>query len=451
MDTLNKQADLISVVCIQKSEDCEDLSQFSKSNGFVLHECDDFLSKNSLEKLKLSDLILIESDIDKLESFEHTVYEVSQSDLSFKPAIFLVLSQYPDKEKRRKLIQTGYDDFLIKPFSIEELKARVKVFLQLKTSIQNCFVQKEKLEKSFEYLDKFKDDLKETKTLLFEERTTLNNAFKQVNQMTLERKRIKKEIKTLKSSFQENTDGFSKLISNLVTTRVEKNKGHSERVANIANYIAKQLGINEKKLEDLRKAAMLHESGLLLVPENILQKPEEEQSDYEKAFFIQYPVKGADLLLNCSEFDNCAKIISSLNENSDGTGTPKGLKRRYIPLLSRILAGADLFDTLIDEFDISPLEDFLEYLEQFSGTRLDPNIVALLGKYAVFHMGSDSYKVKGVGVHQLETGMILATALFTNTGTKLFSVNTLLTGEAIDKIKKYNREYPVDEIVYIRV
>ena len=65
-------------------------------------------------------------------------------------------------------------------------------------------------------------------------------------------------------------------------------------------------------------------------------------------------------------------------------------------------------------------------------------------------MGSDSYKVKGVGVHQLETGMTLATALFTNTGTKLFSVNTLLTGEAIDKIKKYNREYPVDEIVYIR-
>ena len=103
---------------------------------------------------------------------------------------------------------------------------------------------------------------------------------------------------------------------------------------------------------------MLHETGLLLVPESILQKPEEEQSDYEKAFFIQYPVKGADLLLNCSEFDNCAKIISSLNENSDGTGTPKGLKRRYIPLLSRILAGADVFDTLIDEIDISPLEDF---------------------------------------------------------------------------------------------
>ena len=37
-----KQADPISIVCIQKSENCEDLSQFSKSNGFVLLECDNF-------------------------------------------------------------------------------------------------------------------------------------------------------------------------------------------------------------------------------------------------------------------------------------------------------------------------------------------------------------------------------------------------------------------------
>jgi len=66
-------------------------------------------------------------------------------------------------------------------------------------------------------------------------------------------------------------------------------------------------------------------------------------------------------------------------------------------------------------------------------------------------MGSDAYQIKGKGIHQLEPGMTLGTALFTNTGTKLFSANTLLTQDAIDKIKKYSREYPVDETVYIRV
>ncbi len=309
---------------------------------------------------------------------------------------------------------------------------------------------KNKLKKSFEYLDRFKAELKETKNQLFEDRTTLNNAFKQLNQMTRERKRIKNEIKTIKKIFLDNINGFAKIISNLITTRVEKNRGHGGRVAHIANFVATRLEFDDKKLEDLKNAAILHETGLLFVPENILQKPEEMLSEYEKDFFIQYPVKGADLLSHCSGFENCAKIISSLNENSDGTGTPQGLKRKYIPLLSRILAGADVFDTLADEIDTSSMESFLAQLGKFSGARLDPNIVALLEKYALLHMGSDVYKVRGVGVHQLESGMTLGTTLFTNTGTKLFSVNTLLTKEAIDKIKRYNRDYPVDEIVYIR-
>ena len=322
---------------------------------------------------------------------------------------------------------------------------------QLESCREELTVQEGNLAKSFEYLDKLKDELKETKNQLFEERTTLNNAFKQLNQMTRERKRIKKEIKTVNNNFANNINGFAKLLSRLIMTRAEENKGHSERVAHIANFVAKQLGFNEKKLEDLEKAAMLHEVGLLLVPENILQKPEDKLTEYEKDFFVQYPAKGAELLANCSGFDNCLQIIRNFKENSDGTGAPKGLKRRYIPLLSRVLAGADVFDTLRDETDVSSLENFLEQLETYSGSRLDPNIVALLEKYAVLNMGSDSYKVKGVGVHQLKPGMTLGTALFTNTGTKLFSVNTLLTGESIAKIKKYNREYPVHEIVYIRV
>jgi len=322
---------------------------------------------------------------------------------------------------------------------------------QFESYSQELADQKRKLKKSFEYLDKFKAELKETKNQLFEDRTTLNNAFKQLNQMTSERKRIKKEGKAVKNTLLDNINGFSKIMSSLITANIEKNRGHGERVAHIAHFVAARLGFDEKKLEDLRKASMLHEFGLLLVPEKILQKPEEKLLDYERDFFVQYPVKGADLLANCSEFEKCAKIIYNLHENSDGTGSPQGLKRRSIPLLSRILAGADVFDSLIDEVDTSSLELFLGKLEKFSGARLDPNIVALLEKYAVLHMGSEGYKVRGVGVHQLEPGMTLGTALFTNTGTKLFSVNTLLTGEAIEKIKKYNREYPVDEIVYIKV
>ena len=442
--------EFISLLYIYDSKIREDLSKFSKLNGFILKKCDDFQKGCDQARLNPPDLILIDSDINQSQVFEKGINELSKIEFNFKPAVFLILSQYPDSEKRLKLMHKGCDDFLIKPFLTEEVNIKFNLYHQIKHLNQKILTQDRKLEKTFEYLNKFKNELKITKTELFEERTTLNNALKQVNQMTHERKRIKKELKKSKKSLFDNMEGFFDLLSNLIQTRIEKNRGHGERVAHIAHFIGKQLKFGEKKLEDLRKAAMLHEVGLLFVPQLILQKPEGKRTDYEKDFFIQYPVKGADLLSNCTQFDNSAQIIRHLNENSDGTGSPQGLKRRYIPLSSRILAGADVFDTIKDEKDVSSMERFLEKLEAFSGTRLDPAIMAWLEKYAVLHMGSDSYRVKGVGIHQLEPGMTLGTALFTNTGTKLFCVNTLLTRDAIDKIKKYNREYPVDETVYIR-
>ncbi len=442
--------EFISLLYIYDSKIREDLSKFSKLNGFILKKCDDFQKGCDQARLNPPDLILIDSDINQSQVFEKGINKLSKIEFNFKPAVFLILSQYPDSEKRLKLMHKGCDDFLIKPFLTEEVNIKFNLYHQIKYLNQKILTQDRKLEKTFEYLNKFKNELKITKTEIFEERTTLNNALKQVNQMTHERKRIKKELKKSKKSLFDNMEGFFDLLSNLIQTRIEKNRGHGERVAHIAHFIGKQLKFGEKKLEDLRKAAMLHEVGLLFVPQLILQKPEGKRTDYEKDFFIQYPVKGADLLSNCTQFDNSAQIIRHLNENSDGTGSPQGLKRRYIPLSSRILAGADVFDTIKDEKDVSSMERFLEKLEAFSGTRLDPAIMAWLEKYAVLHMGSDSYRVKGVGIHQLEPGMTLGTALFTNTGTKLFCVNTLLTRDAIDKIKKYNREYPVDETVYIR-
>lgn len=307
------------------------------------------------------------------------------------------------------------------------------------------------LEKAFLYLDKFKQELQSVKRELIQEKNSLNNALKQIHHMTRERSQMKKSLQLMKESLGQNITGFERLLSTLIRTRIEANRGHGDRVAHIAGFIAKQFNFDEKKLEDLRKAAMLHEVGLLFMPGSALEKQEKEVTDYENNIWIQYPVKGADLLKECQGFEDCARMIRFLNENSDGTGFPDGLKKRRIPLASRILAGADAFDRLKDTPEVNSLEALLAALERVSGSRLDPVIVGWLEKYAVLHMGSDAYRVRGVGVEQLEPGMKLGTALFTTTGTKLFSVDTELTRESIDKIIKYHREYPVDEIVYIKV
>jgi response regulator RpfG family c-di-GMP phosphodiesterase len=447
-DTMDKEFIPLLYICDSKAN--VDLAQFSKTNGFILHQCSELAHVLKHAKLRQPDLIIIDLDIKRIENLESQIIELFKIRFNFKPALFMVLSQYPESEKRLKLLQSGVDDFIVKPVLIDEVKEKFQVHYQLKDLKQKIDTQDMNAKKSFEYLEKFKVELKQTKSELYEERTTLNNALKQINQMTQERIRLKKDKKNLSKTLLDNMEGFADILSNLIKTRIEKNRGHGERVAHIANFLGKLFKFDEKKLDELEKAAMLHEVGLLFFTNETLQKAKNELIEYEKDLFMQYPVKGADLLLNCTEFDKSEQIIRHLNENSDGTGWPKGMKKRFIPLSSRILAGADVFDTLKDDKAVKSLEVFLEKLEKFSGSRLDPVIVAGLEKYAVLHMGSDSYRVKGIGIHQLESGMTLGTALFTNTGTKLFSVNTLLTPDAIDKIKKYNREYPVDETVYIR-
>ena len=452
MTTLNEKKitpELISLLYVQDAGDREGFKEFSKEKGFVLEPCNDFQAACDLAKLKHPDLIIIESDNDA--SLDRLLKELSEAEFNFKPAVFLSLAEYPLPDLRLKLFRDGVNDFFIRPFSTEEVKEKIQIFLDKKNISQMNHALNLKLEKTMDYLKRFKQELKQTKTELYEERLTLNNALKQVNQMANERTRLKRDIKNLKETLDGNMKGFSEILCALIKTRIEKDRGHGERVAQTAGFIAEQLKIDEKKLADLRRAAMLHEAGLLFIPEATMKKKREQRTEFEDALFLQYPVKGAELLSSCTEFLNCAEIMRYMNENADGTGKPDGLKKRYIPLLSRILAGAEVFDTLREEQEITSLEKFLIKLENYSGTRLDPMIVSLLEKYAVLHMGSDAYCIKGKGIHQLEPGMTLGTALFTNTGTKLFSANTLLTQDAIDKIKKYSREYPVDETVYIRV
>ena len=440
----------ISLLHVKDERSIGEDKGFSKEKGFVLEICTDFEIASELAKSRQPDLILIESDTEDAVR-DRLVKKLSESEYHFKPAVFLSLAEYPAPALRLKFFREGVDDFLIRPFSTDEVKEKARIFIDKKNISQMNHALNQKLEKTTDYLKRFKQELKKTKTELYEERHSLNNALKQINQMANERTRLKRDIKTTKETLDGNMEGFAEILSSLIKTRIEKNRGHGERVAQISSFIAEQLKIDEKKLADLQKAAMLHEIGLLFIPESTLQKEKDERTEFEKGLFMQYPGKGAVLLSSCTEFQKCADIIRHLNENADGTGQPDGLKKRYIPLFSRILAGADVFDTLREEQDVSSLEKFLIRLEDYSGTRLDPSIVALLEKYAVLHMGSDTYSIKGKGIHQLEPGMTLGTALFTNTGTKLFSANTLLTQDAIDKIKQYCREYPADETVYIRV
>ena len=380
----------------------------------------------------------------------------------FSPALFVIVPQDTKKSVRLSLMASGIGQVVDWPLDIREIEIKAKGAIEKLHLEQALFSKTSSLEKSFGYLDRFKNELKEVKDELLEDKSNLNTALKQIYQMSEERRRLKRSLLDIKAQMVADMDGFGQILYALIRQRVELNRGHGERVGEIACFIAMKMGLSQKQLEDLSKAGMLHEIGLLFLSEDYIcekmsgegdadQYPDNSSTVYDQSVMIQFPVKGAELLDHCRGFERPAAIIRCLNENVDGTGYPDGLKRHHIPLASRILAAADELETLREKNASSDIQDLLSGLEPKIGSRLDPMVAGWLEKYAVLHLGGDKFKVRGVGVEKLKPGMILSATLFTRTGTKLLPAGQTLTRQAIDKIIQYHRAYPVDETVYIKV
>ena len=396
------------------------------------------------------DIVVAEFENDTIERIEKFALDVKSLKDQHCPAIFVVLSSEPGFKTREKILIAGYNECFIKPFSITEFTIKAKVHIDNKYLTKMDAWRNIKLDKALKDINKLEKKLSSVKEELFDDRDVLNNSLKQINLMTKERDKLKKEIEHADKELVGNLKGFTKLLCNMIESRVEENRGHSFRVTEISLFVAEEMKLSKVEKDQLEKAAMLHEVGKLLISGSILNKKACELKANEKDFFKHFPVKGARILEMCSGFEKIADIVKYQNENVDGSGSPEGLKRKFIPLSSRILAGANLFDELRCKKEISSLNDLFEKLEDSIGSRLDSKVVNCLEKYAVTRLGVEFEKVKGIGIHQLATGMRLSTALFTSSGTKLFSANTLLDDESIEKIIKYNKEYPVDETIYIK-
>jgi HD-GYP domain-containing protein (c-di-GMP phosphodiesterase class II) len=440
----------------------QDLTSEDSCLSFTcVHTPDQIKSLKQRPDIVLMDPFVHDADVD-LERVQPWFDTVQVHNFKFSPAVFVVVPEGINKRVRLSIMAAGADHVVDWPLDTREIEIKAKGAMDKLHLEQALFSKTNSLEKSFGYLDRFKHELKEVKDELLEDKSNLNTALKQIHQMSQERRRLKQSLLDIKTQVAADGQGFGRILYTLVRQRVEINRGHGERVGKIACFIATKMGLSQKQLEDLSKAGMLHEVGLLFLSKDYIYEKEPggknagQNSDssstvYDQTIIVQFPVKGAELLSQCREFEGAAAIIRCLNENVDGTGYPDGLKRHHIPLASRILAAADEMETLRESNGALGIQDLLSALEPMIGSRLDPQVAGWLEKYAVLHLGGDTFRVRGIGVEQLEPGMILSATLFTRTGTKLLPAGQTLTRQTIDKIIQYHRAYPVEETVFIKV
>ena len=158
---------------------------------------------------------------------------------------------------------------------------------------------------------------------------------------------------------------------------------HLARVADMAERVARRLGMSPDHARKVREASILHDIGKIAVDEAILDKPGPlTAQEYEHV--KTHAEYGAKILEPVAEFKELARWIRWHHERLDGKGYPDGLEGSDIPVESRIIAVVDAFDAMTSGLDGGearpyrkpiPVREALAELRRCSGTQFDPRVV----------------------------------------------------------------------------
>lgn len=161
-------------------------------------------------------------------------------------------------------------------------------------------------------------------------------------------------------------------------------QGGLDTVAELAVAVGRKLALPQSELDDLSRAAQLHDVGNVAVPDEILDKRGPlDESDWE--FIRQHTVVGERILRASPAFRNVAAIVRSTHENWDGSGYPDGLAGDGIPLASRIIRACAALAAMTSTRpyrDALPVAVALAELERGSGIQFDPLVAAVLVSHA---------------------------------------------------------------------
>ena len=154
---------------------------------------------------------------------------------------------------------------------------------------------------------------------------------------------------------------------------------HSARVARLALLTGEVLGLDDDDLEAVSWAGILHDVGKLGVDEAILSKPG-PLTEAEWTEVKRHPTVGSDLLvLMSARLAPIAAGVEAHHERWDGTGYPHGFAGEAIPLIGRILAVADVFDSITHprayRIEVFSTAEANALLEEGIASQFDPAVV----------------------------------------------------------------------------
>jgi len=152
---------------------------------------------------------------------------------------------------------------------------------------------------------------------------------------------------------------------------------HSNNVAELAGRVARRLGLGGEVLDEIARAAELHDIGKVGIPDAILNKPS-GLTPGEWEFIHQHTILGERILHGAPALRPVARLVRASHERWDGTGYPDGLRGDQIPLGARIVSVCDAYEAMTANRTYRTAvshDTACQELRTAAGTQFDPTVV----------------------------------------------------------------------------
>jgi len=251
----------------------------------------------------------------------------------------------------------------------------------------------------------------------------------------LEKKLRDKHTETEKNYYQT-----IQMFTNLIEVVDDELGGHCKRVSKLCLKLAKfHPDIAQEDLPVLEAAGLLHDIGMVGLPKEIVSKKRIEMNGDEKKLYMSHPVQGEIILKEIEFLKPISILVRSHHEQVNGRGYPDGLKGEEIPLLSRIISAASIYDSLVKKWKV-PLEDIPGKLQQQRGYQLEGDLIDYLLEINLENIRKEEEKdYLKVSLDELKEGMVLTSSVRMKNGALVVPSLTKLTHHGIEKLNNYRK------------
>ncbi len=374
---------------------------FKKSPIFTVDdgtECWDLIQK-------FGDLMVVVADFwEEQVQTELLVKNIrSSNDPKIQNIFVIFITANSNAELNFKALQSGADDFINKPFLIDEVVAK----------FQNAY-----------------RTMHLYKTIQFRDET----------------------IKGLKEELRQDTFRMRDLMYFLECLKIPDGAERISRIGEIALWIAKEYAAEDTKLHNtISDASKLCLIGRLILPERSITEIPTQNGYLKNERMEKIPVFTKEIFSFFRGFEDVADVVIHIYENYDGSGLPDKLEKGNIPLASRILRVAVDFDDWFNQKKFETNKIF-QMLEQEVRRIYDFRVVVFLDQYLAYK--ASMLKVpteRPIELEELGNGITLARSIITESGMKIAVAGTLLNSEAVEKIQTIAKTDPILGKIYIRI